>query len=117
MNTALRASVHLGKDFDMNSRFSKNYLWKTTGQLFRETEKLISGQAATTGASLLNFQDSRCVSTSLLHSRAWQHFTAKVNVFSDSLLCFGKMVDDPVESWKNKMQWYSDNYFQRIESN
>ena len=34
MNTTLRAAVHLGKDYDMNLRFVKNYLWKTTGQVF-----------------------------------------------------------------------------------
>ena len=117
MNTALRASVHLGKDYDMNSRFSKNYLWKTTGQLFRETEKLISGQAATTGASLLNFQDSRCVSTSLLHSRAYQCANVKVCVFSDSVLCLGKMGHNPVESWKKQNSMVFGQLFQRIESN
>ena len=51
MNTTLRAAVHLGKDYDTNLRFVKNYLWKTTGQLVRETEKLISGQTETTGKS------------------------------------------------------------------
>ena len=57
MNTTLRAAVHLGKDYDTNLTFLKDYLWKTTGQLFRETEKLISGQTETTGISLINFQD------------------------------------------------------------
>ena len=66
MNTTLRASVHLGKDYDMNLRFVKNYLRKTTGQLFREIEKMISGQTETTGIRLINFQDLRRVSTSLL---------------------------------------------------
>ena len=59
MNTTLRAAVHLGKDHDTNLRFVKNFLWKATGQLFRETEKLISGQPETTGISLINFQDLR----------------------------------------------------------
>ena len=67
MNTTLRAAVHLGKDYDMNLRSVKNYLWKTTGQLFRETEKLIIGQTETTSISLINFQDLRWVSTSFLH--------------------------------------------------
>ena len=44
MNTTHRAAVHLGKDNDTNLRFVKNYHWKTTGQFFKETEKLISGQ-------------------------------------------------------------------------
>ena len=72
-----RAAVHLGKDYDMNLRFVKNYLWKTTGQLFSETEKLISGQTETIGKSMINFQDLRWVdkliaqpSLSICHCRS-----------------------------------------------
>ena len=55
------------------------------------------------------------MSTSLLHSRAYQYSTAKVYVFSDSVLCLGKMGDDLLESWKSKLQWYSDNnYFKDL---
>ena len=82
------------------------FIWKTTGQLFRETAKQVSGQTETTGISMISFQGLRCVSTSLLHSRAYQSSTAKVYVFSDSVLCLGKMGNDPVESWKSKIQWY-----------
>ena len=109
MNTTLRAAVHIGKDCGTNLRFTKNYLWKTTGQLFREAEKLISGQPETTGISLIKFPDLRWVSTSLLHSRAYQCATAKVYVLSDSVLCLGKMGNNPVESWKKQSQWYSDD--------
>ena len=111
MNSFLRAAVRLGKDHCTNLRSVKNCLWKTTGQLFRETDKLISGQTETTGISLINFQDLRWVSTSLLHSRACQCSIAKVYVFSDSVLCLGNMGDNPVESWKKQIQWYSDNYY------
>ena len=87
MNITLPAAVHLGKDYDTNLRFVKNYLWKTTGQLLRETEKLISGQTETTGISVINFQDSRWMSTSSSHSRAYQYATAKAYsmVFSKRL--------------------------------
>ena len=115
MNTTLRAAVHLGKDYDANLRCVKNHLWKTAGQLFRETEKLVSCQTETTGVNVIDFQDKRWVSTSFLHSRAHQYATAKVHVFSDSVLCLGKMGDDPVESWKSKIQWCSDNnYFSEL---
>ena len=30
-------------------------------------------------------------------------------VFSDSVLCLGKMGDNLVEAWKNKIKWYSEN--------
>ena len=66
MNTTLRAAVHIGKDYDANLRLVKNYLWKTTGQLFRGTEKLISGQTETIGISLINFQDLRWVIDKLI---------------------------------------------------
>ena len=56
MNTTLRAAVHLGKDYDTNMRFVKNYLWKTAGQLIRETEKC---EAETTGISMINLQGLR----------------------------------------------------------
>ena len=114
-NTTLRAAVRLGQDCDMNLRFVKSYLWKTTGQLSSETEKLISGQTESTGIRLIIFQDLRWVSTSLLHSRAYQYSTAQVFVFSDSVHCLGKMGDDAVESRKSKFQWYSDNsYFSEL---
>ena len=74
-------------------------------------EKLISGQTETTGINLIDAKDLRWISTRLLRSRAHQYSTAKVYVFSDSVLCLGKMGDDPDKSWKNKMQWYSENNF------
>ena len=115
MNTTLRAAVHLGKDCDTNLRFAKKHLWQTAEQLFRETEKLISGQTETIGISLINFQDSRWMSTSLLHSRACQYATAKAYVFSDFVLCLGKVGTDPVESWKKQIQWCSETiYFSEL---
>ena len=77
MNSTLRAAVHLGNDFDANLRYVKNHLCTTAGQLFRETEKLVSGQTQTAGTSLINFQDFRWMSTSFLHSQAYQFPTAK----------------------------------------
>ena len=115
MNTTLRAAVHLGQNNEANLRYVKNHLWKTAGQLFREKEKLVSGQTKTAGISVIDFQDLRWMSTSLLQSRAYQYSTAKGYVFSDSVLCLGKMGHDPVESWKSKIQWYSDNtYFKDL---
>ena len=115
MNTTLRAAVHIVKDFDANLRFVKDYLRKTTGQLFKEKEELISGQTETTGISWINFQDLRWVSTNFLHNRACQYATAKVYVFSDSVLCLGRMGHDSVESWKKQIQWYSENdYFSEL---
>ena len=34
--------------------------------------------------------------------------------FSDSVLCLGKMGDNPIESWKKQIQWYSNNLLKDI---
>ena len=41
LNATLRAAVHFGQDYEVNLRYVKNHLWDSTGQLFRETGKLI----------------------------------------------------------------------------
>ena len=66
MNATLRAAVHLGKDFDMNLRSVSNYLWRNAGQLFMETEQLVSGQTGTANINVIDFQDLRWMSTSSL---------------------------------------------------
>ena len=103
MNATLRAAIHFGNDHDVNLRHAQNSSWRTTGQLFGDIEKLTSGSTETPGINLIDFKDSRWILTSLLHSRAHQHATAKVYVFSDSVLCLGRMGDDPDKSW-NKIQ-------------
>ena len=68
------------------------------------------------GISMINFQELRWISTSLLHSRAYQDSNAKVYVLSDSVLCLEIMVHNPVESWKRQIQWYSEtNYFSELD--
>ena len=114
MNANLKAAVHLGSDHDVNLRHVKNYLGDLQDN-FGQTEKLISGQTETTGKSLIDSKDFWWISTSLLHSRAYQYANAKVCVFSDSVLCLGKIGHNPVESWKKQIQWYSEtNYFSEL---
>ena len=115
MNATLKAAVHLRNDHDVNLRYGKIFFWRTTGQLFGDMEKLISGQTETTGINLIDSKDLRWISTSLLHSRAHQYSTAKVYVFSDSVLCLGRMGDNPTQFWRNKIQWYSEtNYVSEL---
>ena len=42
-------------------------------------------------------------------SRAYRIAHARAYVFSDSVLCVGKMGDDPIATWKSKIKWYSEN--------
>ena len=66
------------------------------GQLINETGKLISGQTEISGVNTINFKELTWMSTSLLCSRSCQITNAKAYVFSDSVLCVGKMGDDPI---------------------
>ena len=85
------------------------------GQLFNDNEKLIGEQKEITGASTMNIKDFTWMSTSLLCSKAYQITNAKAYVFSDSVLCVGKMVEDLDATWKSKINWYSgNNYFKEM---
>ena len=72
---------------------------------------MVRGQTETAGISVIDPQYLRWSSTSLLHSRAHQCATAKVYVFSDSALCLERTGDNPSESWKNQIHWYSENNY------
>ena len=61
MNATLKAAVHLGNDHGVSLKNVNNSFWRSTGQLFGETEKLISGPTETAGRSLIDTQDLRSV--------------------------------------------------------
>ena len=54
-------------------------------------------RAETSGISLINFQDFRSVSTTLLNP--------------NKIFCLEKMGDNPVEFRKKQIQWYLDNHY------
>ena len=137
MNATLRAAIHLGNDHYVNLRNVQNSSWRIAGQLFGDIEKLISGQTETSGINLIDSQDLRWISTSLLHSRAHQYATAKVYVFSDLVLCLGETIPinhgrtrvsgiqrptssanwiELMESWRNSSGRFSQDSRQRLSS-
>ena len=78
-------------------------------QLLNETGKLIRAQTEITGVNTIDFKKLTWMSTSLLCRRACQYTNAKAYVFSDSVLCVGKVGDDPIATWNSKLKWYSEN--------
>ena len=87
------------RQYEANLRYVKNHLGNGVGQLFYETRKLISEQKEVTGVSTIRFKDLSWMSTSLLCSKGYQITNAKAYVFSDSVLCWGTMEDDPIATW------------------
>ena len=109
LNTSLRAAVRLGQDHEANLRYVQNHFWVSVGLLLNENEKLIGEQKEITVVSTINFKDCEWMSTSLWCSKAYQITNAKAHVFSDSVLCVGKMGDDPIATWKSKIRRFSEN--------
>ena len=97
MSSTLQASVFMGKNYSDNWHSIKNTKDPTMKQMFDISEKLISEQSDEIyGVSTNNWEES-----------AWKHLSlvggeqvislqrTKVNVFSDSVLCLGKMNEPP----------------------
>ena len=51
----------------------------------------------------------RDVDKQIVQKKAYQITNTKTYVFSDSVLCVGKLGDDPFAIWKSKIKWYSEN--------
>ena len=80
------------------------------GQLFNETEKLISEQTEITAVNTINFKEFHVdVHKLIVQPSLWRSPTPKPT--SSPTLCFvwGKMGDDPIATWKSKIKWYSKN--------
>ena len=95
MTVTLPAAVHLGNDYLENLQSTKNQPQRTVKQLFDVTKKLIMDQKEIPGISVIDWQQSSSKRTTLLTDRAVQLSTAKTYVFSNSVLCMGRISDNP----------------------
>ena len=114
MNTILRAAVHLRKGYDMNFEICEELSLENNGTAFQRIRKADQWSDRNywhkpdqfprygVGIDTLAAQSS----LSIFHGQSLR------------LLRFctlGKTGDDPVESWKSQIQWYSDNnYFKDL---
>ena len=79
-------------------------------QLFDVSHKLIANQEEICGMSLIHRESSPWQRTTLLSDRVVRLSTAKVYVFSDSVLCLGEIhaCPDFIDAWKEKIQWFTN---------
>ena len=84
----------------------------TLKQMFDMSEKLIVGQSDEIfGVSQINWEDSPCRQLSLVNDDEVISLShAKVYVFSDSVLCLGKVTQNPTSStaWEQQLGWFKD---------
>ena len=113
MSSTLQASVFMGKNYSDNPHSIKNTEDLTMKQMFDISEKLISEQSdGIYGVSTINWEDSSWKQFSLVNDEEVISLShAKVYVFSDSVLCLGKMNENPTSSsaWEEKLTWFKSS--------
>ena len=114
LSSTLEASVFMGKNYSENIHSITNTGKDLTmKQMFDISEKLIVGHSGEIfGVSQISWEDSPWRQLSLVNDEEVISLShAKVFVFSDSVLCFGKMNENPHSNiaWKEQLSWFKDS--------
>ena len=92
MNSCMWASVYLDQERDQFQRFLRNVDVEEIQLIFSTTQNQIHGLQEKELFGLqgqLEWNQSPLKSCTLAHDKIYKHFTAKVYVFADSVLCLG----------------------------
>ena len=113
-SSALQASVFMVKNYSDNLHSIKNTGNNLTmKQMFDIFEKLISEQSDEIyGVNIINWEDSSWKYLSLVGDEEVISLShTKVYVFSDSVLCPGKMNENPQSNtvWEDKLTWFKSS--------
>ena len=118
MSSTLEASVFMGKNYSEILHSIKNRKDLTMKQMFDISEKLIVGQSdGIFGMTPIKWEDSSWKQLSLVNDEEVISLSyAKVYVFSDSVLWFGKVNQNPTSSavWEEKLSCFKDSPQYRI---
>ena len=113
MSSTLEASVFMGKNYSENLHSIENTEDLTMKQMFDRSEKLVVGQSSEIfGVSQINWEDSPWRHLFLVNDEEVISLShAKVYVFSDSVLCFGKMNENPTSNsaWERQLDWFKNS--------
>ena len=114
MSSTLEASVFMGKNFSEILHSIKNTGNNLTmKQMFDISEKLPVGQSDETyGVTPINWEGSSWKQLSFVSDEEVISLSrAKVYVFSDSVLCLGKMNQNPQSNtvWEDKLTWFKSS--------
>ena len=87
----------------------KNQPPRTVKHMFDVSSKLVREQTEIPGISLIDWKENSWKRTTLLTDRAVQLSTAEAYVISDSVLCLGRISENPVSAWKEKIDWFMNS--------
>ena len=106
MATTMNAATFMGKSFSTIQSFVQNYEGLTLKQMFDVTAQLVNNQEEINGLDKILWGKSFWTRLSLIDNEIVINLQrTKVYVFSDSVLCLGKVLQHPEcnEAWKNRV--------------
>ena len=114
MSSTVEASVFMGKNYSDNSHSIKNTRENLTlKQMFDISEKFILEQSdGIFRVSQISWENSPWKQLSLVNDEEVISLShAKVYVFSDSVLCLGKMNQNPTSNsaYEGKLTWFKSS--------
>ena len=113
MSSTLQSFVFIGKNYSDNWHSIKNTKDLTMKQMFDMSEKLVSEQDEIYGVKTINWEDSSWKCLSLIGDEEVISLQrTKVYVFSDSVLCLGKMNENPRSNiaWEQRLEWNKSSF-------
>ena len=108
MAATLNAATFMGKNFSTIQSFVKNHEDLTLKQMFDVTAQLVNNQEEIHGLDKILWKKNSWKRLSLIGDETVINLqSTKVYVFSDSVLCFGRVHQHPQsnEAWKERIGW------------
>ena len=102
----MAATISMGKNFSTIQNFIKNSEDLTLKQMFDVTAQLVNDQEEIHGLDKIHWEKNSWKRLSLIGDETVINLqSTKVYVFSDSVLCFGRILQHPDsnEAWKNRI--------------
>ena len=113
LSSTLQASVFMGKNYSDNLHSIKNTEDLTMKQMFDFSEKLITEQSDEIyGINTISWEDYSWKWLSLVGDEEVISLQrTKVYVFSDSVLCLGKIHENPRANtaWEERLAWFKSS--------
>ena len=106
MAATMSAATFMGKNFSTIQSVVKNHEDLTLKQMFDVTAQLVINQDEIHGLDKIQWEKYSWTHLSLIHDEVVINLqSTKVYVFSDSVLCLGKVLQHPEcnEAWKNRV--------------
>ena len=107
MAATLNAATFMGKNFSTIQSFVKTYEDLTLKQMFDVTAQLVNNQEEIHGLDKIQWEEDSWKCLSLIGDETVINLqSTKVYVFSDSVLCLGRILQhlDSNEAWKTELQ-------------